>query len=603
MSQIISVDGKIICLITGKLRKDTPEEFVRQEYVNTLLNIYNYPKENIQLEFPIKIGSSTKYIDIAIFNSQQKSQDNIYLIVETKKKKETEGKEQLLSYVSATTANFGIWTNGERIKYIYKVEGTPNKVNEIPDVPKYRESLDSIGHYNKQDLVSATDLKSVFAKCNNYFYVNQGLTPDKRFREILKILFCKIEDEKNLEEEKCNFYVTVDEKKTKQSINYFLDRINKLFESVKSRFRRDDIFESNEKIILNDRCLTFAVAEFQKFSLLDTDLDIKGVAFEEFVGANLRGEHGEFFTPREVVKMCVDIIDPDLNEVVCDPACGSGGFLVMTLKKITEILEIKAKGKRLVQAINDYADQNILGIDFNPDLAKVSKMNMVLNDDGHTGIFHFDALTSMESWPEKLKERVRENSIDIILMNPPFGKKCVIDETSILRDYELGHKWIKDKNSGKFSKTNTVAESRTPDILFVERALKLLKPGGRAAIVLPDGIIGNDGFEFARQFILEKSHLLGVIDCPVETFLPSVDTKTSVLIIKKKHSNDKNIFDTFMAIGKYCGHDRRGKVLFERDKNGEIILKNKIPLIKNDFLEIAEKFKQYAKSNNIFSKK
>ena len=347
MSQIIAIDNKIKCLITNKLRKDTPEEFVRQEYINTLLNIYNYPKENIQLEFPIKIGSATKYADIAIFNSKIKSQDNVYLVVETKKKKETEGKEQLLSYVSATTANFGIWTNGEKIKYINKEEGTPNKVNEIPDVPKYRESLDSIGHYNKNDLVSATDLKSVFAKCNNYFFVNQGLTPDKRFREILKILFCKIEDEKNLEDEKCNFYVTVNEKKSKQSINFFLDRINKLFNSVKSRFSRDNIFENNEKIILNERCLTFAVAEFQKFSLLDTDLDIKGVAFEEFVGANLRGEHGEFFTPREVVKMCVDMINPNLNETVCDPACGSGGFLVMTLKKITEILEKKNKRQKI----------------------------------------------------------------------------------------------------------------------------------------------------------------------------------------------------------------------------------------------------------------
>ena len=346
MSKILAIDGKIKCLITGKLRKETPEEYVRQEYVNTLINIYNYPIDNIELEFPIKIGAGTKYIDIAIFNSRTKSQENVYIAVESKKKKETEGKEQLLSYVSATTANFGVWTNSEKIKYIIKEEGTPNKINEIPDIPKYRESLDSIGHYKKDDLVPATDLKSVFTKCNNYFYVNQGLTPDKRFREILKILFCKIEDEKNISEEKCNFYVTVEERKSKKSINFFIERINKLFNFVKSRFTRDDIFEKNEKIILNERCLTFAVAEFQKYSLLDTDLDIKGVAFEEFVGANLRGEHGEFFTPREVVKMCVDMINPELNDIVCDPACGSGGFLVMTLKKMTSKLEKKAKGKR-----------------------------------------------------------------------------------------------------------------------------------------------------------------------------------------------------------------------------------------------------------------
>ena len=228
-------------------------------------------------------------------------------------------------------------------------------------------------------------------------------------------------------------------------------------------------------------------------------------------------------------------------------------------------------------------------------------MNMVLNDDGHTGIFHYDALTNMNAWPEKLKERVKENSIDIILMNPPFGKKCVIDDTSILRNYALGHKWKKE--NGKFVKTNTVSETRTPDILFVEKALNLLKPGGRAAIVLPDGIIGNDGFEFARQFILEKSHLIAVIDCPVETFLPSVDTKTSVLIIKKKYPNDKNKFDTFMGIAKYCGHDRRGKILYERGKDGEIVMKKNSPIIKNDFIKIALEFNNHAKSENIFSKK
>jgi len=602
MSEIIAIDGKIKCIITGKLRKETPEEFVRQEFINTILNIYNYPKDHIEIEFPIKIGSKTKYIDIAIFNSKSKSQENIYVAIETKKKKETEGKEQLLSYVSATTANFGIWTNGEKIKYILKIAATPNKINEIPDIPKYRETLDSIGHYNKKDLVKSTDLKGVFAKCNNYFYVNQGLTPDKRFREILKILFCKIEDEKNIEKEECNFYVTVEEKKTKKSLNFFKGRINELFEIVKSRFSRDDIFESNEKIILNERCLTFAVAEFQKYSLLETDIDIKGVAFEEFVGANLRGEHGEFFTPREVVKMCVEMISPELNEKICDPACGSGGFLVMALKMMTSKIEKISKGKKSMQAVSDYADENILGIDFNPDLAKVSKMNMVLNDDGHTGIFHYDALTSIENWPEKLKERVDKDSIDIILMNPPFGKKCVIDDTSILRNYELGHKWKKE--NGKYTKTNTVSETRTPDILFVEQALNLLKPGGRAAIVLPDGIIGNDGFEFARQYILERSHLLAVIDCPVETFLPSVDTKTSVLIIKKKSKNSNKKYDTFMGIGKYCGHDRRGKTLFERDKNGEIILdNNNVPKIKNDFFKISKEFIKYAKTNNILSKK
>lgn len=196
--------------------------------------------------------------------------------------------------MSATTSDFGTWTNGDSILFYYKDKAKSNRFIELPDIPKYKESVDSIGKYNKSDLVKCTDLKGVFKRCNNYFFSNQGLTQDKRFSEILKILFCKIEDEKDLFNEKCDFYVTPEEQKSSKGLKNVRERITTLFQKVKQRFHEDNIFEANDEIQLNDRCLCFAIAELQKYSLLDTNVDIKGVAFETFVGANLRGEHGEF---------------------------------------------------------------------------------------------------------------------------------------------------------------------------------------------------------------------------------------------------------------------------------------------------------------------
>ena len=318
MTDIIVDEGKIRCLITGKMRKETPEEYVRQEYCRILLDVYGFPKEIIDVEYEIKMGSSSKRVDIVVFNDINKTQDNILLLVETKKKQETDGVAQLHSYMSATSAVFGVWTNSENIEYYYKSSEKHGKFDELPDIPKYKESVDSIGNYYKGDLVKCTDLKGVFNRCNNYFFSNQGLTQDKRFSEILKILFCKIEDEKDLFNDKCSFYITPSEKKTQTGIEYFRERIGVLFEKVKKRFRDDNIFESTDVIFLNDRCLAFAVAELQKYSLLETNVDVKGIAFETFVGANLRGEHGEFFTPREIVNLAATCIKPQIDETICD---------------------------------------------------------------------------------------------------------------------------------------------------------------------------------------------------------------------------------------------------------------------------------------------
>lgn len=301
--------------------------------------------------------------------------------------------------------------------------------------------------------------------------------------------------------------------------------------------------------------------------------------------------------------MATQMLMPQTDETVCDPACGSGGFLVMVLKEIGPRFEEIASTMKRVSAdalLREYADKHIRGIDFNPDLAKVAKMNMVLNDDGHTGIFHRDSLIPFEEWDEPLTEKIQKETMDMVLTNPPFGKKCVIDDKRILRNFDLGHKW-EQKEDGHWEMTDQVEHARTPDMLFIERSLDLLRPHGRMAIVLPDGILGNDRLGFVRQYMLERAHLVAIVDCPVETFLPTVDTKTSVVVLKKKAEGDEpQTFEAFMAIARTCGHDRRGKKTYIRDKDGEIVFEQGKAIADNDLDTVAKKFIEHARAKNVY---
>lgn len=596
--------SQIQCVITGVLRNETPEEIVRQDFCRALLKTYKYPKENIAVEVPIKMGRSTKRADIVVFRGPDHRQDNAYIIVETKKDQELDGVGQVSSYVSASTAEFGVWTNGPGIRYLQR---GPQGDVDIPDIPKYMQSLDAIGVYKKATLDPCTDLKGVFGRCNNYFYVNQGLTQDKRFGEVLKLIFAKIEDEKNVTEPDCSFYITPKERESVAGLQRCRERLDKLYCRVKARYQREGVFEVTDAIKLNDRCLSFAVAELQKYSLLKTDVDVKGMAFETFVGANLRGEHGEFFTPREVVRMAVTILDPKPNEFVLDPACGSGGFLVYALKHVRErlLLAIPDQRDRAEQLGREYAERFIRGIDFNPDLARVAKMNMVLNNDGHAGIFHHDSLTPLEDWPVDLRDKTQVGRVDVLLTNPPFGEKCKIDDKRVLKSFDLAHRWTYDHGNDRWMMTPELQSAVVPDVLFLERCLDLLRPGGRMAIVLPDGILGNRKLGYVRQYLLERAHVLGIVDCPVETFLPSVDTKTSVLFLRRKAAlGEPQTFDTFMAIAHTCGHDRRGKTLYQRSPDGTIDLSNNNePVVDNDLEDIAKEFSAYVESKDLLDQR
>ena len=354
--------------------------------------------------------------------------------------------------------------------------------------------------------------------------------------------------------------------------------------------------------------MAWIVSELQPYSLLETHVDVKGKAYEELVGANLRGDRGEFFTPRNIMRMAVEMVDPKPGEKVCDTSCGTGGFLVTAMNHIIEELkrsvtrdlgmsevEWSDDWKRIVRdRIKHIAASDFYGFDINPDLVKATKMNMVMNNDGSGNIHRNDSLLPPHEWSQELKSELASalqiqvdsitnaNSIeffDVIVTNPPFGSDIPIKDTHILEQFDIGHIWRKGEDVG-WEMSENLQTSVPPEQLFIERCLQFLKPNGRLAIVLPDSILGNPGLGHIRQWLLEKTRILASIDLHADAFQPRNGTQTSVLILQKKTQEEINEeryarriapYNIFMAMVEKVGHDRRGNTLFKRDEDGNEI--------------------------------
>jgi len=336
------------------------------------------------------------------------------------------------------------------------------------------------------------------------------------------------------------------------------------------------------------------------YSLLESDIDVKGRAYEEIVGSNLRGDRGEFFTPRNICQMAVAMLDPSEKQLVLDPACGTGGFLITAMNHVIEKIraaEMAKWGNNLARAeeavksrIRKFAEEFIVGMDFNPELVKASKMNMVMNNDGSGGLFQANSLESPATWDPDLAERTLMGKVDILFTNPPFGSKIPVSDPSILEKYELGHSWTYDKTADEWRNTGAVQKSQPPEILFIERCIKFLKPGtGRAAIVLPDGILGSPGLGYVREWILGNARVLASIDLHPDTFQPDVSIQTSVLILQRKTdeliavetaAREQNDYSVFMAVANHVGHDKRGNKTYVRDRNGNEVIEETEELVK-----------------------
>jgi len=582
-------EGYLIDFISGQEVKATPEEIEAvQVFAKQLVEDYGYPKDHIQTrpQFRVKIRpSDTKKeypVDIAVFSNNKKQEDDIYIIVECKKKNRKDGKTQLQDYLRFSKAFLGVWFNGEERIFLRKIEKDGRiEFEEIPNIPKYGQRVEDIGKFRRKDLKPTHNLKATFKAIRNHLAANTvGATRDEVLaQQLINLIFCKIYDERFTEPNNIvTFRAGVNEEP-----KVVKERILDLFDKVKRKYR--DVLDDNDTITIDANSVAYVVGELQNYCLIEAERDIVADAFETFIGHALKGAQGQFFTPRNVVKMMVDILDPDYEDLIIDPACGSGGFLIEALRYVWRKLDAEGEkyqwnSENLKEEKMEFALNRIRGIDKDYFLAKVAKAYMAIVGDGKSGIFCEDSLENPENWDSKTREKIHLGEFSVLLTNPPFGSKIPVRGEEKLKQYELGHKWKLNKQTGKWEK-GKLKDKEAPQILFIERCLQLLKDGGRMAIVLPDGIYGNNQLGYIRQWLLERVRIVAIIDVPTETFMPNTPTKTTIMILQKLPKNKiPNDYPIFMAIAETCGHDRRGNVKEE-----------------DDVSEIANEFRKWAKEN------
>jgi type I restriction enzyme M protein len=387
---IIIQQGKVLDFIDGMTQRlETPEEYVRQEIAKSLVREYRYEKADIEVEFVIRVGSKKPRADLVIFLPNTKHvQERAAIIVEckaptVKSADKKDGVGQLQSYMAACpNVTYGMWTNGvERFCYRRIIKDGQVHTEDVPDLPEFGRGDEDEDRPRFDQLKPATSdaLLFAFRRCHNYIAGNQGLQKPQAFWELLKLIFCKIHDERHNDE--VQFFAAANERHGVNGPLKVQKRIEGLFGQVKNDY--PTIFKKSESIELKPVVLAYLVTQLQMYSLLESDIDVKGRAYEEIVGSNLRGDRGEFFTPRNICRMAVAMLDPSEKQLVLDPACGTGGFLITAMNHVIEKIRTAeiAKWRNNVNLaeeavkgrIRKFAEQFIIGMDFNPDLVKASK--------------------------------------------------------------------------------------------------------------------------------------------------------------------------------------------------------------------------------------
>lgn len=615
---IILEDNQLMCILTENIKKATSQEKNIQSIIRMLNEEYGFEMVDMARDFNIvyvepDTGKNKKQkLEVVVFEKgTEHVQENIIRIavVQDEKIKENDKKKGVTPTLenalgAVENCEFGLWTNGQDIKYLqreYDVFDNENFI-DLADFPGEGETIEDMDRADRSHARKPANdsLIKVFKRSHDYIYGNEGRKKDA-FWQLLYLIFCKLYDEKRRflayesgESYRRKFWVGVKEQNTDEGRKQVAERIKSIFKELKQSGTFSDVFDGNEAIDLTDKGVAFIAGELAKYNFLDATVDVKGMAYETIVSNTLKQEAGQFFTPRNIVKAMVEMLDPSENTRVLDPACGSGGFLVMVLdhvrKKIAKDLYPELDGVLLADKFNtyevnervrEYAETNIFGFDFDPDLKKAARMNMVMAGDGHANIFHVNSLaypqwehpeetakiksaidTSVERMQDIIENYTSDarGKFDMIFTNPPFGAKVKVDE-EIAEKYDLS----------KYSDA--------PEVLFIEACYELLKPGGKMAIVLPDGILGNPNTLPVREWILENFKILASVDLAVEAFLPQVGVQASLLFLEKKTDLQRNIanegsedYDVFMAIAEKLGKDRRGNPIYVRDEDGAEIL-------------------------------
>ena len=562
-------EGYIIDYISGQQLKATPEEVEAvQVFARILVEDYGYPKEHVQThpQYRVKASPSDpeyRYpVDIAVFSSPEKRRGEEIIVVECKKPTREDGIEQLKAYLRFCEADLGVWFNGQNTHYIHKVikDGRIEFDESIINITKYGQRLEDIGKFKRSELQETHNLKAKFVNIRNFLAGNAvGVTRDEEIaRQLINIILCKLYDEKFTQpDDIVSFRAGVNEDPDDVKV-----RILKRFSEAKNVY--PDVLGEDDNISLDSVSLAYIVGELQNYSLLNAKRDVIGDAFEVIIHRAAKGDQGQYFTPKNVVKTAIKILDPGVNDKIIDPACGSGGFLIESLKYLHNKVEengqkLRWPAEMIQQEKMAKANLNICGIEKDTFLSKIVKAYMILVGDGKSGIFCEDSLNYPSDWQQKTQARISLGAFDILLANPPFGSKISVVGEKKLKQFPLAYKWKVDKKTGKWiQNTASIKDKEAPQILFIDRCLDLVKEGGRLALVLPDGVLCNPTDGYIVQEILRQTEIIGLIDLPMSTFLPMTPTKTHLVFLKKT-KKPRADYEFFMSYAKSCGHDKRGR--------------------------------------------
>ena len=640
------------CLVRGRDIQLKPEETVRQLFAMRLINQYGYPKKRLAFEHPVNFGRETKSADIVVFDKDRP--DTPYIIVELKKPRLKEGKQQLRSYCNATGAPIGVWTNGGQISCYHRKD--PNYFESITDIPGSGQSLQDIlrERFTLKDLIikdkifnEKKSLKDIVLEMEDEVLANAGVDV---FEEVFKLIFTKLYDERCSGSEKSVIDHHIDQslrerdkgdydklkqclkgldskkfrvmefRNTGQTDAELKRKIQNLFDRAKDRWR--GVFPEDSKFKLSDSHLAVCVSSLQDVKLFNSNLLVIDEAFEYLVIKTAKGEKGQYFTPRHVIDMCVLMLNPKRREYMIDTASGSCGFPVHTIFYLT--------GRLFTNTAVSEKDRNhisrVFGIDFDEKAVRVSRTLNLIAGDGETNILHLNTL-DYERWKDRAEkdknwigvygrgfERLaklqaekgdsKKFKFDLVMANPPFAGD--IKESRILHQYELGF-----KPSGK-----SQAQAGR-DILFIERNLNFLRPGGRMAIVLPQGRLNNASDRRVREFISRQARILAVVGLHENTFKPHAGTKTSVLFLQKWNDDPKagplcprkKDYPVFFAVSDSGGKDNSGDYIYLKngkngqyrlDKSGHLIVQHDLHSHKGELPDgIAEAFIRWAKKEKL----
>ena len=629
-------DGFVEDIVSGEQVKLNDNEFVLQEEQRKLLEEFGYPEDLktdlIRRKFTVRPRQlKNKRLPLVVLRQQSSKvkdeQDRLYILFDIQGKKvKTEdskkGSEVLAELLRDTpSAEYAVWMNGtDRVVYWKETGKIKVRTRLINDIPRFGRGPEDCFSEGKQALRTARglSLRQAFQRCHNYVYANRGGSNEAIFWEFLKVVFAKIQDERNIQKDDAEgkkverqfLIASLEERNDESKAQQVKDRVEELYRQVREQY--PELFAKElPNIDLAPTLLAYVVAQLADYDFLNSSVDVKGEAYEAIVGKNLEGTRGEFFTPRNAVKLGIRMLDPEPGMKCIDPACGTGGFIVMILNYISAkiVRRMEDEGKApLEDDLREFnhqlklSSQKIFGLDINPQLVKTARMNMVMNNDGQGGITHVNSLDRPEKWgfaegdmnvyqkngkfskvnvTHFFQAELQEGAFDIVATNPPFGAKIKIDSEPILSQYELARKWKYDEDRKLWSATPQLQTGMAPEILFLERVVKLLKPGtGKACVVVPDGLLGNPEDEYIRVWLLKHCVVLALVDMPVELFLPKVGMQTHLLFVRRKSTEEMNQeslsgtesdYPIFMAIAKKVGKDRRDNKIFKRDKDGRIL--------------------------------